>query len=249
MCAGGSQKAFCCRAVERVSYGRYESCAPQGVPRLMKRLGVFASGTGSNLRSIYAATESGDIPARIVRVVTDNPDCQAASFARGEGVEALTYPASGATPDSLVEALRQARIDVLILAGYMKLVPREVLAAYPRAVLNIHPALLPAFGGRGYYGLRVHEAVIDSGAKFSGATVHFVDEQYDHGPIVAQAVVPVLAEDSPATLAARVLEQEHQLYPQVVAALCSDQVRWREDGVPNLEPSIILQATSIPVAS
>lgn len=114
----------------------------------------------------------------------------------------------------------------------MKLVPASLVRAFQRAILNIHPALLPSFGGKGYYGIRVHGAVIASGARFSGPTVHFVDEEYDRGPILAQAVVPVLPTDSPEVLAARVLKKEHELYPQCVAALCEGRVTWRRDGVP-----------------
>eukprot|EP00890_Picochlorum_soloecismus_P000907 jgi/Picsp_1/1817/NSC_05284-R1_phosphoribosylglycinamide formyltransferase len=133
----------------------------------------------------------------------------------------------------LTEALHQEyKVDFIILAGYMKLIPSQLVQRFPRAILNIHPGLLPSFGGKGYYGSRVHRAVISSGARFSGPTVHFIDEEYDTGPILAQAVVPVYPTDSPDTLAARVLQQEHQLYPRCVAALCSGRVSWREDGIP-----------------
>ncbi len=147
----------------------------------------------------------------------------------------LQFPAPGQTPQALRETFQQLGIDMVLLAGYLQRVPAELVRAYPKAMLNIHPALLPAFGGFGYYGRRVHEAVIASGVKYSGVTVHFVDEDYDHGPIVAQAVVPVQSDDTPDTLAARVLEQEHLLYPRVVAAVCAGNVNWREDGVPSSE--------------
>ncbi len=201
----------------------------------MKRLAVFVSGHGSNLRSIHAAATAGDIPAQVALVVTDKPDCPAAAFAGRNGIQVLQFPAPGRAPQALSETFQQLGIDMVLLAGYLQRVPAELVRAYPKAMLNIHPALLPAFGGFGYYGRRVHEAVIASGAKYSGVTVHFVDEDYDHGPIVAQAVVPVHSDDTPDTLAARVLEQEHRLYPQVVAALCAGSVSWREDGVPSFE--------------
>ena len=207
----------------------------------MKQLAIFVSGRGSNFRAIHGSTKSGEIAGRVALVVTDKPQCPAADYTRENGIEVVHYPAPDLEPPALLQALKQAGIDFIILAGYLKLVPSEVVRAYPRAMLNIHPALLPAFGGKGYYGHRVHEAVIASGAKVSGVSVHFVDEEYDHGPIVAQVVVPVQPDDTPDALAKRVLKQEHRLYSKVVAALCRGQVRWREDGVPYVEPPIMLQ--------
>ena len=116
----------------------------------------------------------------------------------------------------------------------MKLIPADLVRAFPRAILNIHPGLLPSFGGQGMYGSRVHDAVIRSGARFSGPTVHFVDEEYDTGPILAQAVVPVLPTDSVEALAARVLREEHSLYPNCVGALCEGRVTWTDRGLPIL---------------
>src|SRR5690606_35781064 len=135
------------------------------------------------------------------------------------GVDAVLAPATeeaGAGADALLRLLEDAGIDLIALAGYLKLVPREVVDRFRDRILNIHPALLPAFGGHGMYGLRVHRAVLASGAKVSGATVHLVDERYDEGPIVAQWPVPVLPGDTPARLAARVLKVEHILYPLAV---------------------------------
>lgn len=207
----------------------------------MKQLAIFVSGGGSNFRKIHGATESGEIPARVALVVTDKSRCPATDYARDQGIEVVHYPAPDMEPPALLRAFEQADIDFIILAGYLKLVPSEVVRAYPRAMLNIHPALLPAFGGQGYYGRRVHEAVIASGAKVSGVSVHFVDEEYDHGPIVAQVVVLVQPDDTPDALAKRVLKQEHRLYSKVVAALCRGEVHWRDDGVPYVEPPIMLQ--------
>lgn len=209
----------------------------------MKQLAVFVSGRGSNFKTIHAAIQAGEIPAGMALVVTDKPQCPAADYARDNGIDVVHYPAPDMEPPALLQALKQAGTDYIILAGYMKLVPSEVVRAYHRAMLNIHPALLPAFGGKGYYGHRVHEAVIASGAKVSGVSVHFVDEEYDHGPIVAQVVVPVQPDDTPDKLAARVLKEEHRLYAKVVGALCRGEVRWRparpgEDGVPYSDPPI-----------
>ncbi|GAB2212696.1 hypothetical protein Drorol1_Dr00020677 [Drosera rotundifolia] len=104
--------------------------------------------------------------------------------------------------------------------------------AYPRCIINIYPSLLPSFGGKGFYGMKVHKQVIASGARYSGATIHFVNEEYDKGKILAQRVVPVLASDSPEDLAARVLKEEHRLYVQVAATMCEGRIVWREDGIP-----------------
>ncbi len=207
----------------------------------MKRLAVFVSGRGSNFRAVHDSIKTGEIPGRIVMVVTDKSQCQAADYARDQGIEVVHFPDQDISPASLVQILKQASVDYIILAGYLKLVPSEVVLAYPRAMLNIHPALLPAFGGKGYYGQRVHEAVVASGAKVSGVTVHFVDEEYDRGPIVAQAVVPVQPDDTSETLAKRILKEEHQILPKVVAALCREEIRWRDDGVPYIDYSIITE--------
>jgi phosphoribosylglycinamide formyltransferase len=171
------------------------------------------------------------------------PTCAAVSYARDHGIPVLTYPQpksgafEGLTAQQLADALDPSRggetaSDLALLAGYLKLVPPEVVRLFPRRMLNIHPALLPAFGGKGLYGQRVHKAVIASGARFTGPTVHFVDEEYDTGPILAQRVVPVYPDDSPERLAKRVLKEEHLVYPEAVAALVEGRVTWRDDGVP-----------------
>jgi phosphoribosylglycinamide formyltransferase len=207
----------------------------------MRQLAVFASGRGSNFRTVHHGIQEGEIPAKVMLVVTDKPQCPAAEFARENGIDVIHYPSSEISPDFLKRHLKDRDIDFVLLAGYLKMVPSEVVRAFPRAILNIHPALLPAFGGKGYYGHRVHEAVIASGAKVSGVSIHFVDEEYDHGPIVAQLVVPVNHDDSPDKLAERILSFEHRLYPKVVGALCRDEIRWRDDGVPYIDPPIVLE--------
>ncbi|KAL6646112.1 hypothetical protein ACP70R_017720 [Stipagrostis hirtigluma subsp. patula] len=206
-----------------------------GVTR--KRLAVFVSGGGSNYRAIHEAAGHGRVNGDVVALVTDKPGCGGAEHARGNGVPVIVYPKSKAAPEGvstpeLLNALRELKVDFVLLAGYLKLVPVELVQAYPRSILNIHPSLLPAFGGKGYYGLKVHKAVIASGARYSGPTVHFVDEHYDTGRTLAQRVVPVLTNDTPEQLAARVLHEEHQVYVEAVSALCDDRIVWREDGVP-----------------
>ena len=166
-----------------------------------------------------------------VRVVISN---NSRSHGAGDGREERAYPrlTSAAQlipdPDSLdeaiVETLRRHGVQVVALAGYMKMLGPRTLGAYRNRILNVHPALLPKFGGRGMYGERVHEAVLASGDSVSGVTVHLVDEEYDHGPVVAQTQVPVLPDDTPDTLAARVLEQEHILYPKTIQRIATGEI-------------------------
>lgn len=203
-----------------------------------RALAVFVSGGGSNMRAISDACERGEVKGRIAVVVTNAPDCGGARWARDRGIDVLIYPKKKATneglsADELVRALKDERVvDYVLLAGYLRLIPPELCRAYERRMVNIHPALLPAFGGKGMHGENVHKAVLASGVRFTGPTVHFVDEEFDKGKIVAQACVPVLDDDTHFAIAERVLEQEHRLFPSVVAALCDDRVRFREDGVP-----------------
>ncbi|BDA47735.1 Phosphoribosylglycinamide formyltransferase, chloroplastic [Coccomyxa sp. Obi] len=209
------------------------------------RLGIFVSGGGSNFRAIYAAIVDGRINADVAVVVSDVPGCGGWKFAAEHGIPTEAFPASSKsvadgncialTTEQLITALKdEYAVDYVLLAGYLKLIPEALVRQYKRAMLNIHPALLPNFGGKGLYGGRVHSAVIASGTRFSGPTIHFVDEGYDTGPILAQAVVPVYPTDLPKQLAARVLKEEHKLYPQAVAALVDGRITWRDDGIPVL---------------
>lgn len=202
-----------------------------------KRLAVFVSGGGSNFRAIHEAALGGAVHGDVVALVTDKPGCGGAEYARSNDIPVLVFPKSKSAPEGisvaqLLDTLRGNNVDFVLLAGYLKLIPTELIQEYPKSILNIHPSLLPAFGGKGFYGSKVHKAVIASGARYSGPTVHFVDEHYDTGKTLAQRVVPVFADDTPELLAARVLHEEHMVYVEAVAALCEDRVVWREDGVP-----------------
>ncbi|KAI4298767.1 hypothetical protein L6164_032285 [Bauhinia variegata] len=202
-----------------------------------KKLAIFVSGGGSNFRSIHEASLRGSVHGDVVVLVTNRSECGGAAYARNNGIPVVLYPAAkddsnGLSPSDLVNILRGLEVDFVLLAGYLKLIPAELIRAYESSIINIHPSLLPAFGGKGYYGMKVHRAVIASGARYSGPTIHIVDEHYDTGRILAQHVVPVLANDTAEELAARVLKEEHQLYVEVVEALCEDRIIWREDGVP-----------------
>lgn len=195
------------------------------------RVAVLASGGGTNLQALLDACGRG-VPASVALVLSNNPSAGALARAAKVAVPSIVLadPADGT---ALLGHLREHDIDLVVLAGYLKLVPPDVVLAFDRRMINIHPALLPAFGGAGMYGERVHRAVLESGATVSGATVHLVDTEYDRGPIVAQWPVPVLAGDTPETLAARVLRVEHALLPAVVfaAARAGEMGRW----VPTIE--------------
>ena len=184
------------------------------------RIAVFASGGGTNLQAIIDHFHSRPDPAaRVELVVANRPGIGALDRAAAAGVAGVTLRPADTAPGELLRVLEEHRIDLIVLAGYLQLVPTDVIARCEGRVLNIHPALLPAFGGLGMYGIRVHRAVLESGARVSGATVHLVDDEYDRGMILAQWPVPVLAGDTPETLAARVLRVEHRLLPLTIEAL------------------------------
>jgi formyltetrahydrofolate-dependent phosphoribosylglycinamide formyltransferase len=189
---------------------------------------VLASGGGTNLQALLDSCVAG-APARVVLVASDKADAGALDRARRAGVDThvIQDPKDGA---ALTRLLQQKGVDLVVLAGYLKLVPAETVSAFDGRMINIHPALLPAFGGPGMYGIRVHRAVLASGATISGATVHLVNAEYDRGPIVAQWPVPVQPGDTPEALAARILEVEHRLLPEVVLAAA------RAGGVVSLVP-------------
>jgi len=179
------------------------------------RVAVLVSGSGSNLQALLDALRPGG-SARVVHVISSRPGAGALERARKAGVP-TTVLADTQDAAELLAALRDT--DLAVLAGYLHRIPPAVVARFRLRLINIHPALLPAFGGPGMYGRRVHEAVLASGAPISGATVHYVDEEYDRGPIIAQWPVPVRSGDTPESLAARVLEVEHRLLPRVVLEL------------------------------
>jgi phosphoribosylglycinamide formyltransferase-1 len=183
------------------------------------RIAVAVSGGGSNLQALLDALPAGG-PAQVVLTLSNSAKAGGLARASAKGITTAVFqdPASGAEWLALLEA---HGIDLVVLAGYLKLVPREVTARYRGRIVNIHPALLPAFGGPGMYGKRVHEAVIAAGVPESGCTVHLVDEEYDRGEILAQARVPVLPGDTAESLAARILAEEHKLLPRVVLDLAT----------------------------
>jgi len=201
------------------------------------RIAVLASGGGTNLQAIldYLNARGRERSGEVVLVASDRPDAGALARARAASIPTAAIR-STRVPDGvdLAKALRDARVDFVALAGYLRLLAKDVIDEFPNRIVNIHPALLPSFGGPGMYGDRVHRAVLMSGATVSGATVHYVDEEYDRGAILAQWPVPVLADDSVHSLASRVLKVEHVLYPRVVDAVASG--RWRFDARPRAVP-------------
>ncbi len=181
------------------------------------QIGVLASGGGTNLQAIidYLKARGESTNARIAVVAANRENAGALLRARAASIPTEVFNAAddGA---SLHDLLRRHSVDLIVLAGYMKKIPPSVIVDYHGRVVNIHPGLLPEFGGPGMYGARVHAAVLAAGARTTGVTVHFVDDEYDHGPTIAQWRIPVRDGDTPESLAARVLEVEHQVYPRIV---------------------------------
>jgi phosphoribosylglycinamide formyltransferase-1 len=200
-------------------------------------IAVFGSGRGSNFQAILRAMETGKLSGtRIVLVVSNNPGAGILEIARNHGIPALPlgekqFPGEEQFVSNLLHMLSKHDVNFIVLAGYMKRLHPRLIQAYRNAIVNIHPALLPKFGGKGLYGMHVHEAVIAAGEKISGATVHIVDEEYDHGPIVLQQAVPVHSSDTPESLAARVLEIEHEIYPEAIRLFAEGRVTVRESEV------------------
>jgi len=189
-----------------------------------RRLAVFCSGGGSNFQALFHAIGERSLPAEIALCISNRSACGAMEFAREKGIAAVhlsekQFTTPGDFSHAMLETLREHQIEFILLAGYMRKIPAETVSRYSGKILNIHPALLPKFGGEGMYGTHVHEAVIAAGETRSGATVHFVDEEYDRGAILLQRSVPVEKDDTPPLLAARVLECEHKLYPDALEKL------------------------------
>ena len=216
----------------------------------MTRVAVLASGSGSNLQAIldHQSALGASAAARVVLVASDQAHAGALTRARIAGIAAVALDRTSRTT-GLAALLAEHRIEMVVLAGYLRLVPAEVVSQYRGHILNVHPALLPAFGGPGMFGHHVHEAVIASGASLTGPTVHFVDERYDEGPVIAQTPVPVRPHDTPDELARRVLEAEHALYPRVVDAVAAGRIRLDENNRVWYAPGVDLHPLNAPMDS
>ncbi len=181
------------------------------------------------MQAIIDAIKNGKLKANPVVVISNNSDSKALQRAQNEGIPYYhlshkTHPKSEELDQTILEVLTIHHTDLVVLAGYMKKIGKLVLEAYQGKILNIHPALLPKFGGQGMYGSRVHEAVLKAGEKESGVTVHLVDEHYDHGPTLAQKRVPVLENDTAESLAERVLKEEHKIYAETIGKIISGEI-------------------------
>ena len=195
-----------------------------------KRIVVFASGSGTNFININENIING----RVVLLISNNPKCGAIDYAKKNGVDYqvindFRYPKDKNKKYGIV--LNNYQPDVILLAGFMKKIPDSIIQSYKNKIINIHPSLLPKYGGQGCYGIKVHEAVIESRDKVTGVTIHFIDNEYDRGHIIMQAEVPVDDSDDANTLSKRVLEMEYKLYLKVVELFCSNKIKIEKDKV------------------
>ncbi len=192
------------------------------------RLAVLISGGGTTLTNLVEHIQRGALRAEIGLVIASRPDCGGVAKSQAAGlpfrvIERKSFPSVAEFSDAIFEECRAAKIDLVLCGGFLALL--QIPADFALRVMNIHPSLIPSFAGKGYHGEKVHEAVITRGCKVSGCTVHFVDDLYDHGPIILQRTVPVLDDDTPATLAARVFEQECLAYPEAIAQFATGRLR------------------------
>ncbi len=191
-------------------------------------IAVLISGGGTTLKNLLAKIATGELPVAIKLVVASSSQAKGLSYAREAGIATLVvrerdFETTEAFSDAIFAALRERGIELVVMGGFLKFLP--IPLDFENRVVNIHPGLIPAFCGKGYYGLHVHQAVLDYGAKVSGCTVHFVDNQYDHGPIILQRVVPVLDNDTAASLQQRVFEQECAAYPEAIRLYAEGRLR------------------------
>lgn len=187
----------------------------------MKNIAVLVSGGGTNLQSIIDAVEAGKIKGQIKLVISNKEGAYGLERAKNHNIRAVFEK----DEQAIIDIMKESQIDLVVLAGFLKILSPNFTKAFENRIINIHPSLIPSFCGKGYYGLRVHEAAVEYGVKVSGATVHFVDENADTGPIIRQETVELLPEDSPEDLQQRVLKIEHRILSQVVADYCDDKIK------------------------
>jgi phosphoribosylglycinamide formyltransferase-1 len=192
------------------------------------RISVLISGSGTTLKNLIDRIEAGRLHVQITLVISSSPGARGLQFARDAGIPATVvqsqcFASQGEYSRAIFDHCRAARADLVVMAGFLKRV--SIAADFANRVTNIHPGLIPAFCGQGFYGHHVHQAVLDYGAKISGCTVHFADNQYDHGPVILQRAVPVLDDDTADTLAVRVFEAECEAYPEAIQLIAQGRVR------------------------
>ena len=199
----------------------------------MYNISVFVSGRGSNLKALF--NEISNSKVRIVSVVTNDPDCAAVNFAKDNNIDvyfvALKPQDGFISFEELAEVLKKQKVELVVLAGFLKKISDSFVEAFPNRIINIHPALLPSFGGKGMYGINVHKAVFEKSAQVSGATIHFVDKIYDNGKIIAQKTVDISDVEAPEEIAAKVLKIEHELLPFVVKKIAEGKLEIKNNRV------------------
>jgi phosphoribosylglycinamide formyltransferase-1 len=178
----------------------------------MLKFSMLSAGRGSNFKAIMQRVVAKELEAECISLITYSKMCTAAKIAEKYGV-----PVSLVCDDNLLSVLQSDNPDLVVMSGYMRKLPENIFEHFENKIINIHPSLLPSFGGKGCYGIHVHEKAIEAGVKITGVTVHFVNKDYDSGKIIAQSAVPVLPDDTPEILAERVLEEEHKIYWQVIS--------------------------------
>lgn len=190
----------------------------------MNKLVVLASGSGTNFQAILDAIQTGSISANVSGLITNNPEAGAIQRAHSNDipVKIISTADREAYENQLLKTLLSWNPDLIVLAGFLKKIPESVVDAFDQKIINIHPALLPKFGGKGFYGVRVHQAVIKAGEKESGCTVHYVNQHYDDGDIIEQVTVPVTSDDDAESLAKKVLQEEHKLLPRIINQLLTE---------------------------
>lgn len=191
----------------------------------MYKIACFVSGNGSNLKAIFEEIAKGNLLTEISLVVSNKSDCNAVKFAEVNAIETFIIAKDSSNYSELINILLNKKIDLIVLAGFLKKIPDFFVEAFPNKIINIHPALLPSFGGKGMYGMNVHNAVFNSSVKVSGPTIHFVNNNYDEGLIISQRAIDINDVKSPEEIAAKVLNEEHKILPFVIRKFSENKVR------------------------
>ena len=200
---------------------------------MKKKIVVFASGTGSNFINITKKIHSHHLSAQVCLLVSNNPNCGAVKFASKNKMDVFIYNSDRFPDDNeqnfLIQKLEYYDLDLILLAGYMKKISKKLVDRFKNKIMNIHPSLLPLYGGKGFYGIKVHKEVFKNKDKESGATVHFIDANYDTGPILIQKKVRLKRDDSAEDIAQKVLKIEHKIYFEALELFCNDQIYWNNN--------------------